>query len=322
MFTHKDIEYRSVFVVNCLEKRNLRVMNGELLLEDVERNKTLTKLPFQKILALFVIGHITITTALIEKCQLFGIPIVVMKPNLRPVFFYSITAEANYLLRQKQYEYPKTELIVAKTMVENKITNQLRLLEKTRQKTDKIIATKEKCRHYLSLISRVDQYDTLMGIEGDVAKSFFAAYFEQHDWKLRSPRTKVDPINATLDIGYTLLFNYIEAFSRLFGVDPYIGVYHRLWFKRKSLICDLVEPFRCLIDGQVRKAFNMKQCQPTDFLFLKNEYVLKREKSSDYTKMFYEVLIEQKSEVFKYMQSYYRCFMGRKSFPEYPRFLI
>ncbi len=322
MFTHKDIEYRSVFVINSIEEKNLRVHSGELLLEDVEQNKTLTKLPFQKILALFVIGHITVTTALIDKCRLHGIPIVVMKPNFRPVFFYSITAEANYLLRQKQYEYPKTELRIARILVENKIRNQLRLLEKTRMKSPRITEAKEKCINYLSIVPTVDDYDSLMGLEGGVAKAFFASYFEQHDWKLRSPRTKIDPVNATLDIGYTILFNYIEAFTRLFGFDPYVGVYHRLWFKRKSLICDLMEPFRCLIDTQVRKAFNTKQCTKEDFLLIKNEYILKREKNSVYTKMFYDVLIAHKSDVFKYMQQYYRCFMGRKSAPDYPMFLI
>jgi len=322
MFTHKDIEYRSIFVVNCLEEKNLRVMSGELLLEDVQQKKTLTKLPFQKILALFVIGHISITTPLIDKCRLHGIPLVVMKPNFRPVFFYSITAEANYLLRQKQYEYPKTDLHIARILVENKIRNQLRLLEKTRQKAPKIVEAKEKCQTYLPLIPQIDDYDSLMGIEGSVAKLFFASYFEQHNWKLRSPRTKIDPINATLDIGYTILFNYIEAFTRLFGFDPYVGVYHRLWFKRKSLICDLIEPFRCLIDQQVRKAFNTKQCSANDFLLVKNEYLLKREKNSDYTKMFYDVLIQYKSDVFSYMRDYYRCFMQRKSVPDYPVFLI
>lgn len=322
MFTHKDIEYRSIFVVNCLEDKNLRVMNGELLLEDVQQKKTLTKLPFQKILALFVIGHITITTALIDKCRLFGVPLVVMKPNFRPVFFYAITAEANYLLRQKQYEYPKSDLQIARIIVENKIRNQLRLLEKTRMKSDRIIEAKEKCQNYLQLIPQINEYDSLMGLEGGIAKSFFTAYFEQHGWKSRSPRTKIDPINATLDIGYTILFNYIEAFSRLFGFDPYVGVYHRLWFKRKSLICDLMEPFRCLIDQQVRKAFNTKQCCADDFMLIKNEYILKREKNSDYTKMFYSVLIEYKSDVFNYMRNYYRCFMQRKSMPKYPLFLI
>ena len=161
-----------------------------------------------------------------------------------------------------------------------------------------------------------------MGLEGRVAKAFFGAYFELLDWKARCPRAKTDPINVTLDIGYTILFNYIEAFVRLFGFDPYMGVYHRLWFKRKSLICDLMEPFRCLIDQQVRKAFNTKQCKAEDFDLIKNEYVLKREKNSDYTKMFYDVLIEQKAEVFRYVRDYYRCFMQLKSTSDFPQFLI
>ena len=57
MFTHKDIEVRTIFVLNCLEQeRRLRVQAGELLLEEIteEKNNTLTKFPFQKILALFI----------------------------------------------------------------------------------------------------------------------------------------------------------------------------------------------------------------------------------------------------------------------------
>ena len=83
MFTSKDLEYRTIFVINCIKERNLRVSNGELLLEelveDSDKTKKLTKLPFQKILALFVIGHISITTPLIEKCQKYGVALVVMK---------------------------------------------------------------------------------------------------------------------------------------------------------------------------------------------------------------------------------------------------
>lgn len=322
MFTNKDIEYRSIFVINCIDNKLLRVMNGELLLEDTEQNKTLTKLPFQKILALFIIGHVTVTTPLIDKCTRYGIPIVVMKPNFRPVFFFSLTAEGNFLLRQRQYELDKNDLRIPKALVQNKVRNQFRLLEKTRLKTDAIEKAKEHCTKALQLITDATDYDTLMGLEGRVAKYFFATYYEQLDWKGRCPRVKIDALNATLDIGYTILFNYIEAFVRLFGFDPYMGVYHRLWFKRKSLICDLMEPFRCLIDQQIRKAFNTKQCKADDFNIIKNEYVLKRENNSDYTKMFYEVLIAYKSDVFIYIRDYYRCFMQRKGTPEYPQFLI
>ncbi|MDR0969254.1 MAG: type V CRISPR-associated endonuclease Cas1 [Lentimicrobiaceae bacterium] len=322
MFTNKDIKYRSVFVINCIEKRNLRVSAGELLLEDVEANKTLTKLPFQKILALFVIGHITITTALIDKCTKYGIPLVVMKPNFRPVFFFSITAEANYLLRKKQYEYEKKDLTIPKVLVENKIQNQIALLEKTRLKTEPITNAIAKCEQILKTLPNTSEYDAVMGLEGKAAKLFFNAYFEPFGWKARLPRTKADPINSTLDIGYTILFNYIEAFTRLFGFDPYRGVYHQLWFKRKSLICDLIEPFRCIIDRQVRKALNLGQCKISDFNLIKGEYILKRDLNDDYSKMFYETLIAYKTDVFKYVQSYYRCFMQNKDSSQYPRFLI
>jgi CRISPR-associated endonuclease Cas1 len=174
----------------------------------------------------------------------------------------------------------------------------------------------------LSSLQVANNYETVMGIEGKAATTFFNAYFEKLAWKTRCPRAKIDPLNSTLDIGYTILFNYIETFVRLFGFDPYKGIYHQLWFKRKSLICDLVEPFRCLIDRQVRKAFNLKQCSAEDFNIIKGEYILKREKNSDYTKMFFEVLIEQKAEIFKYMRQYYRCFMQQKTSESYPKFFI
>ena len=107
MFTHKDIDMRTIFVVNCMDHdRAMRVSAGELMLEEKngDGKKVLTKFPFQKILALFIIGHITVTTPLIEKCKKFGVALIVVKPNLRPVFDYADSAEAKYLLRRHQFE--------------------------------------------------------------------------------------------------------------------------------------------------------------------------------------------------------------------------
>lgn len=119
-----------------------------------------------------------------------------------------------------------------------------------------------------------------------------------------------------------MLFNYIESFTRMFGFDVYAGVYHRLWFKRKSLICDLVEPFRCIIDKAVRVAFNRKEFSVKDFSVYKGEYRLKIEKNGDYAKVFFNALIPYKMEVFKYISSYYKCFMQNKNISEYPKFKI
>lgn len=323
MFTNKDVEYRTIYVVNCIKDRNLRVCNGELLLEEVEEKKTLTKLPFQKILALFVVGHIHVSTPLLEKCKKFNVALVVVKPSLRPVFFWANSAEANYLLRQKQYMFTKTDISIAKWIVRNKVENQLKLLHNTRKSDSLTVQAKEVCQKALSSwLSVIVDYNKLMGMEGYVSKAFFAAYYQDIGWKERQPRTKCDEINTCLDIGYTMLFNYIECFVRMFGFDLYVGVYHRLWFKRKSLICDLVEPFRCIIDRTIRSAFNRKQFKKSDFKLHKGEYRLKLEKNADYMKIFFDSLIPYKMDIFCFIRAYYRCFMQGKEISNYPKFEI
>lgn len=326
MFTHKDIEHRTIFVVNTLQKRALRVSNGELLLEeiceDTGKKKTLTKFPFQKVLAIFVIGHMTLTTPLIEKCQKFGVALIVAKPNFRPVFYWANAAEANFLLHQRQYQYDKEDISIAKVLVANKIQNQIKTLQDTRRKDDLTQSAKAHCQACLAQIDNTMAYQQLMGLEGLASKHFFSAFFQDYDWHQRAPRAKCDAINATLDIGYSILFNYVECFLRMFGFDLYIGVYHRLWFKRKSLVCDLVEPYRCLIDKAVRTAYNRREFSENHFDLRKGEYILKPEYNQHYYQVFFEALVQHKATVFKYVQQYYRCFMQQKHTSLYPTFYI
>ncbi len=322
MFTSKDVEYRSIYVINCITDRELRVSSGELLLEDLQEKKVLTKLPFQKILALFVIGHIHVTTPLIEKCKKHNVALVVLKPSLRPVFYWADSAEANFLVRKRQYEFDKNDITIARVLVENKIANHVKLLQRTRRKDALTVSTIAACEQKMLQARDVQEYNTLMGVEGSAAKAFFATYFQDAEWQGRKPRVKTDYLNATMDIGYTFLFNYMECFVRMFGFDLYVGVYHRLWFKRKSLVCDLMEPFRCIIDKTIRTAVNRKQISEMDYEVHKGEYRLKRDMNKEYSKLFFDALVPFKLEIFKYVQSYYRCFMGGKDISQYPMFEI
>ena len=266
-------------------------------------------MPFQKILALFVIGHISITTPLIEKCKKFNVSLIVVKPNLRPVFYWNDNAEANYLLRQKQFQKSKDDIDIARFLISNKIRNQIKLLKNTRRKDPLTTKSIHLCSEVLKGISEVNDYHILMGLEGTASKSFFSAYFQDLNWIARRPRTKCDPINLTLDIGYTILFNFIECFLRMFGFDLYVGVFHQLWFKRKSLVCDIMEPFRCIIDRTIRNAFHRKQFSTNDFNFQKGEYQLKKDCASDYYRIIVESIIAFKLDIFRFIQSYYRSFM-------------
>jgi CRISPR-associated protein Cas1 len=162
----------------------------------------------------------------------------------------------------------------------------------------------------------------LLGMEGSASKIFFPAYFRQLNWKRREPRTKRDINNLLLDIGYTYIFNFIEAMTAIYGFDIYCGVYHTFFYQRKSLICDMVEPFRCIIDQRLRKAHNLNQIDSDDFFVKNSQYMLKYKSQSKYTKLFMKDILEHKKEIFLYIQSYYRWFIKDKPQDQFPVFTI
>jgi CRISPR-associated endonuclease Cas1 len=321
MFTHKDIENKSIFVINGKEHQQLHVKSGFMHMEDTKEHKTITKFPFPKILFLIVIGHTCITTALIEKCNKYKIPLVVMKPNFRTVYYFGNFADANFLLRRKQHNRPKFCLDIAQHIVKNKLLYQQNLIIKTRKKDSMTLKTLNFIDAAMLEVEEKTKLRDLMALEGRVAKAYFAVYFSDFEWIGRKPRVKLDPYNSCLDIGYTFLFNFIEGMCRLFGFDLYVGVYHQLWFKRKSLVCDLMEPFRCIIDHQMRKSFNYGTFKTSDFKKVNNAYRLKHGLNSKYTQEYYNAIIKYKTPIFKYVQLYYRAFMNQKQIKDYPTFI-
>lgn len=322
MHSHKDIENKSVFLINGTQNQVFKVQNGFLCIQNSETKKAITKLPFPKMLCIMIIGHTSITTSFIEHSNKHGVPLVVMKPNFKTVYFFGTMTEGNYLLRQQQYLWDKNNLSIAKYLVINKIENCNELLNKTKRKSKALEKFNNSIKPSIEYIKQCESLYQLMAAEGRMASYFFSAYYENFKWNKRIPRAKIDYINSTLDIGYTFLFNYIEANCRLFGFDLYIGVLHQLWFQRKSLVCDLQEPFRCIIDRCIYNALQKEIITEEDYRLFKGSYYLKPEAKVKYTKLFYEAIIEYKMPIYKYIQSYYRCFLKQCSIEEYPKFKI
>jgi CRISPR-associated protein Cas1 len=158
-------------------------------------------------------------------------------------------------------------------------------------------------------------------VEGSIARVYFNNIFDSVDWKGRKPRIKFDMTNSVLDIGYTILFNFIEALLNLYGFDLFVGVLHQQFYMRKSLVCDLIEPFRAMIDWQIRKSINLGQFKEDDFNVINGQYLLKWSENPKYVSILMEPLLEHRAEIFLYIQAYYRAFMKQKSISEYPLFL-
>ncbi len=160
----------------------------------------------------------------------------------------------------------------------------------------------------------------IMGIEGICAKLYFKSLFAEYEWKSRQPRTKCDMTNTLMDIGYTILFNIINALLEMYGFDVYVGILHTQFFHRKSLVCDLEEPFRPIVDAAILKALNLGQVSENDFWKNQNQYILPWKNSKKYVGVILNALMEYKNEIFIYLQSYYRAFIRDKSAEEFPVF--
>ncbi|MDR2904537.1 MAG: type V CRISPR-associated endonuclease Cas1 [Helicobacteraceae bacterium] len=264
--------------------------------------------------ALFVVGNITITSGILSRAQKFNFTIVLMTMNLRVYCILNSKAEGNTLLRRKQYIYNNMKL--GAQIVENKMINQRAALINLREKSENAlnaIATIENLLDYLKKLPVDREYDRallseIMGAEGLGAKAYFAAIYEDHNWIARRPRVKEDITNCLLDIGYTLLFNLINALLELHGFDLFVGVLHREFYHRRSLACDLTEPFRVLVDLALLRALNLQQINAKNFIFQQNQYRIFGKDATPYIEMFIIALLDRKDDIFLFTRNYYRSF--------------
>lgn len=280
------------------------------------------KIKFQctcyRLFIVFAIGHGSITSGLIQKAKKHRFSIVMVTQSLRPYQIINAMMEGNTLLRKAQYSYDSIDL--AKHITCNKITNQRGLLSGIRNKNQKQVEAIDMLDTYISKIPMCSNLHELMGYEGSASRVYFASFFDNVVWKGRAPRTKCDMINTLLDIGYSILFSFIEILLGCYGFDTYCGVMHRNFYMRKSLVCDIIEPFRVLIDAQIKKSMNLKQFKEEDFLKKDNRFLLKWVKNPDYVSILAKPIVDNKMHIHAYIQQYYRSFMKRKPMDEYPLF--
>ncbi len=117
----------------------------------------------------------------------------------------------------------------------------------------------------------------LRGYEGAAAASYFQAFTQVFAPALafteRNRRPPLDPVNACLSLGYTLLHASAIRACHIAGLEPMMGFYHQPLFSRESLASDMIEPLRPEIDYWVWKLFREKKLT-TDHFYYPNQACL------------------------------------------------
>ncbi len=315
MLTSPDFSKKQIVFVFCNEGEKLAIKNDNLIVKDINE-KIKAQISCYRLFLIYVVGHCSLTSVFLQRAKQFGFFVVLMSSGFRINHFIGAEKEGNTLLKQNQYLY--SDIGIAKHLVRNKIANQLQELKSIRYKNDMVKESIETLKTYLSSIEPCQKLCEILAYEGLSAKLYFRNFFQNVVWKGRQPRLKKDYINSALDMGYTMLFTFIDALLMGYGFDTFCGVLHRQFYMRKSLTCDIIEPFRVIIDHVVKKAISLQQIKEEDFLLLNQQYKLKWECNTKYAQIFLKEIILYKNDVFSYIQGYYRAFMKNLSPEQFP----
>lgn len=195
-------------------------------------------------------------------------------------------------IRRRQLEISEKEegLELAKEWVLSKMDNQMALIEKlsgTRpDKKEKIGKHVEKIRGIRAQVDALsgtidEKRGSVMGLEGASGRVYFGALGfimpERFKFDGRSRRPAKDEFNCMLNYGYGVLYSMVEKACIIAGLDPYIGFLHADNYNKKSLVFDLIEPFRILVDETVVHLFSGRQVKKKHFDQVKGGLTLNKE---------------------------------------------
>ena len=149
-------------------------------------------------------------------------------------YYSSHNTSKKILMQIKWEEKSKDELW--SLIVKNKIINQALLLNKINSNNYNLLMS------YVAEVKKGDKTNR----EAHAAKVYFNSLFTKS-----FIRNANDNINAALNYGYSILLSNFNKEIINNGYLTQLGIHHKSEFNQFNLACDLMEPFRPIIDNFV-----------------------------------------------------------------------
>ncbi len=263
------------------ENHHLLVRRGE---------ETLLDLPAVNVDQVMIFGRNPVTTAALICCMRHDIPVAYLS---RTGKFYGRmeppSGETVHLLTAQfaAHTAGDLDLPLAREIVHGKLANSTLLL--TRYARHRRSGDAQRIQQAVDLLRSLARrtraapdLDTLRGLEGAGAAAYFGVWrlwlAPRWTFGTRAARSGADPINALLDLGYSLLRQSVAGLIQARGLNPWLGHLHRLKSGHMALASDLMEEFRPLVvDAEVLNACINGRLQPQDFLARDGAWTLRPE---------------------------------------------
>jgi len=244
------------------------------------------RVPIEQIDAIVIHGYGQITTQAIQLCTARNVAVQWITAGGR--FSAGLSASPGRVQQRiRQYQAltkPEVRLELTRRTVQAKVESQLRyLLRGTRgpgASRDAAQLSIDRLRDSLSKIPAAESLDSLRGLEGIAAKSYFEALPSLLIDSLpesmrptgRSKHPPRDRFNCLLSFGYGQLFALVHRTLLEVGLEPAFGYFHQPRTASPPLVSDVMEIFRVpLVDMSIVASVNRKQWNPDeDFAVTQN----------------------------------------------------
>lgn len=248
----------------------LFVEGARLLIHHADMLKA-QSIPLAHLRFVVISANVSLTTNVLQAFSKADIACIIINPRKTDDITLTMPFRHGHaerrLAQYTLYQRPDLRQQAAQNLVFFKITTQQKNLQRLMLKhpqhkrgLTKSIKSLDNIRQ--SLKAQAYSIESLRGFEGAAASNYFTGlsycvaaslYFTG-----RNRRPPKDPVNAVLSLVYTLIhYECIRCLTAV-GLDPMIGFYHELSYKRESLACDMVELLRARIDYWVIQQFNQQ----------------------------------------------------------------
>lgn len=265
-------------------------LDGENIVLSVNKEERGRK-PLHLFESIVVFGYLGVSPALLGKCAEYGIIITFLTPSGKFLSRSVGKTYGNVIVRRAQYRIaddPERSLHIAANMLSAKMTNSAAVLRRAlsdhRERVDaeKIENVAADIRYSAVRAYSAQSAESLRGLEGECANRYFSVFDEMilaqkesFRYDSRNRRPPLDPVNAMLSFGYSLMTSMCISALESAGLDPYVGFFHTERPGRCSLALDLLEEFRApFVDRFVLTMINKKVVSEASFYTKENGAVL------------------------------------------------
>lgn len=247
-----------------LDREHLEVAGLE---EGVEGETILREIPLRDLDRLILSEAVQITSQALGAVLRREIPVVWLDTGGNFLGSFVPPGPAHGAARLRQYDRtrdPAFTLQSAGRIVAAKLYNQRRVIQRllaSRRdaagepaasgpgpELDAVAAALQWLDGQFEPLKRSASVDELRGFEGATTARYFSAWATflppGFPFEGRSKRPPLNPVNACISFGATMLYHEVAAACQARGLDPALGVLHATEDGRWSLALDLMEPFR------------------------------------------------------------------------------